>query len=398
MGILGAAARPVMGVTEGLSSIATGITSDISSLTSSKTKVEQLRPQRALNYSRWDKFESVLTNLNIQECYAQDLIRKKPKQVGVPTETFFAFVFADEETYIIFSSTHVYIMTSSFVTIRSMVLDDIQAFNVVDKLKIDVQYLGVSVAITCTNEVEFQKLEQNFIYISRRLASVSSIVNLSLKVHTDDSQTATKSSASQYLQFVYGKSSDTFSCKTISDENFLLSIKDSFKHTDLSPGDLDRQINYLVRQWEANHGPGSGNIKRGSGVFGSDGMFGTAIGGIRTVRCAGLLILNESTSTIKILAMNLIIGERLCIFGDGSYSDGSNTIAPHSAVILFICGSRPKLVETSDAAAEIQTTAFKVTFGRKKEVLKFEGSPGFEASFLVKDYGASWGKHILLIV
>jgi len=388
-----------MGVTEGLTSIASGITSDLSSLTSTKAKVEQCRPQRYMPSSRWDKAEIVLQFLNVLECYAQDHIRKKPKHVGVPRESFFGFVSADTDTYIIFSSTHIYIMSSSFVTRKAILLESMKTFTFTGKLTVDIRYNQESFTITCTNAAEFEKLERLLVEISRTVATTSSIVSFVAKVGASATSGAdTVSSTSRYLEYEFGKLNETFTAKTISDEAFLLSFRESYSRTDLSPLDLDRQLNYLVRQWEANHGPGSGNSRRGSGMFGGGGMLGTGIGGMRSVRCAALLILNESASVIKIVGMKVIVGERLCIFGDGSYSDGSNLIAPHSAVVLFVCGSMPKLVETSDAAAEIQTTAFTVTFGRKKEILNFEGSPGFEASFLERDFGSSYGKHFLLVV
>jgi hypothetical protein len=218
-------------------------------------------------------------------------------------------------------------------------------------------------------------------------------------LQSSDNSPVDNSNIAKYLEYSFGSSNSvTYSAKVIADEVFLSAFKESFRRTDLSPYDLDRQMSYLIHQWEVNHSPGSGNSKPGSGLFGGGGMLGSGMGVFRSVRCAGLMILNESKSTIKIISLKLITGERLCVFGDGSYLDGSNSIPPHSAVIIFVCGSIPKLIETSDASAFIQTTAFNVSFGRKQEATKFESSSGFDSRFLEKSFGGSWGKFILMIV
>jgi hypothetical protein len=60
MGILGVAAKPVMGVTEGLSSIA----HEISTQLKTKKTAARLKPQRKLYLSKWDSQEAILTTPN----------------------------------------------------------------------------------------------------------------------------------------------------------------------------------------------------------------------------------------------------------------------------------------------------------------------------------------------
>ena len=120
---------------------------------------------------------------------------------------------------------------------------------------------------------------------------------------------------------------------------------------------------------------GSGNSKESSGLFGGGGIMGTGIGGIRHIKCSALLVINESSSSIMILAKNLHYvrrwlihayihtyihtythlerlipisistqGESYHIFGK-SENDNHVSIAPMTAVVVFVCGSIPKTLE-----------------------------------------------------
>ena len=169
---------------------------------------------------------------------------------------------------------------------------------------------------------------------------------------------------------------------------------------------LDTFLTDLVDQWEANHTSGSGNGSKSKGFLGGGGMLGTGIGGLRGIKCAALVIINASKSSIMILGSKLRKGENFVMFGDTrTFNDQypQDTITPGSIACVFIAGTIPVLIESSEAMLSLQTSAFNVTFGRKKENFKFEStSTGqFQCIFLEKSFqderGSSWGKHILLV-
>ena len=195
---------------------------------------------------------------------------------------------------------------------------------------------------------------------------------------------------------------NTFVPEVISDDVYIATMKERFRTGAHSPEFYDKFMSELVNQWRANHAGGSGNAKQSSGLFGGGGIMGSGIGGIRPIKCSALLIINESSSPIMILGKDLHYGETYHIFGKrGDDSNSNITIPPMTSMCVFICGSIPKTLESSEAQFTLRTSAFDVTFGRKKKYLSLLSSGSFKVEFVDKEYtadkGSDFGKIILLV-
>ena len=85
----------------------------------------------------------------------------------------------------------------------------------------------------------------------------------------------------------------------------------------------------------------------------------------------------------------------------GDVSNSNTTIPSMTSMCVFICGSIPKTLESSEAQFTLRTSAFDVTFGRKKKYLSLLSSGSFKVEFLDKEYtadkGSDFGKIILLV-
>jgi hypothetical protein len=104
LGLIGAAVKPVMGITDGLTSVASGISNQVGD-----ASVHVLvRPARALERSATDASDLVLVPLNLEAAFAQEFVLKRAKTNGYK-DAFLCYIpMENPGEAMILSDTYVY--------------------------------------------------------------------------------------------------------------------------------------------------------------------------------------------------------------------------------------------------------------------------------------------------
>ncbi len=105
LGILGAVVKPVMGITDGVSAISSGVSNQVTS----DTLYAQVRPVRAMERASTDQEVLTIGRMNVKAAYAQEFVTKRSKAQGYE-DTFLSYTVLDAQAdeCIILSETYVY--------------------------------------------------------------------------------------------------------------------------------------------------------------------------------------------------------------------------------------------------------------------------------------------------
>ncbi len=104
MGIAGVAVKPVLGITDGISTIAQGLSNEIGDVVLS---VPQIRPQRALSRSVTDPTEKVLSSFSMSAAEAQQFVKNHGNENNC-IDNFISVIAIDDESQIVLSEMYLF--------------------------------------------------------------------------------------------------------------------------------------------------------------------------------------------------------------------------------------------------------------------------------------------------
>lgn len=427
LGIVGAAVKPLMGVTDGIASIAQGVTNQISD----STIISQARPSRTFERSDIDSADLILTTLDISAAQAQQLIVRLAKQDGYrdvfvsyqslgsgPNNTFKELtggaLVLSEQFVLLFKADGNYVWKYRYGDISHCTYEAGS-----DRVEL-VIYKGSTVAsviIPCTtNERAFQVYKVLAIN-GFRMGNSSAIVppeeieaalgqtggiggNACGDSKADSSSRGNKApvasaSVSKSLHYRFGTANVLkFPAVVQSRKDILTSAKDKFmqpypsresQDTDINQyaASIDERAMQLVYLWRTNNCH------------------------LKACRCCVTIILNLSQSAIQILETEFKEGKNMLFMDvlmmnsngkDSGYDAETRSIAPNGgAVILFAYGFLPTLVDLAHVKVEITTTAFHSMVSTRPNRTYCEPLGGFSAGFLEKSLTDWWGKYVILV-
>lgn len=118
-------------------------------------------------------------------------------------------------------------------------------------------------------------------------------------------------------------------------------------------------------------------------------------------RCCAILILNVSLEPLQLLRMDVIEGRALKIIpvGEGVFDTEARTLREKDgAVLLFAYGFRPSIVDPAHVKLRVQASAFQGQFSTRRDRTHADSATGAQrAGFLEKSLSENWAKYVLLI-
>ena len=415
-GIVGVAVKPVMGVTEGISTVAQGINQQFSDSIS----YDQKRPPRAFYVpDNNNKSDLILVPLEYFSAYAQDLVRKRSFKKNYSDTFYFAAQLGtttqdinDEQPYgLVMSQKYVYLLTRSLKILWTIAVSTISHVTLATNGKqyflqfveytsgkgdtpSAVFFASKALAVDAYDSfVRFRNcfgnaalMEPSDIALGQSSSSKSSqSSNSSHSTVTSHGVAASLKDAGLPEHKFGTANSKKHSHERMSDKEFKLIAERYFSKLQVQipiTAELRRDYHHyldelvwrLVSDWTANH----------------DSI-------ISPSRCCACLIVNHSKSPVQITNVELVEGAEYLIFGIGETFDNAGRYlkANGGAAVVFAYGRRPTLISKEHVKFNIQATAFNSLVSTRENSSNCNTMPGFSSVFLEKSRTDWWAKFVI---
>lgn len=416
LGLIGAAVKPVMGITDGITSVATGISNSVGEAVVHK----HVRPSRALDRSPFDNSELVINPLNLDAAFAQDFILRRAKANSYQ-DAFLSYIpmgaieanaasnrsgsdSADPGEAIILSEVYVYWRKSRSLWGRTWANISHCVF-MKDTVGL-MLYAGAGVAsngkpnnrpeaisIPCGSRSRALRVYTALAQNADRMGNPSLVVPVDLL----DQQTVQSmgydatlmnsqgvvvkhgravSLAGELDGYRFGSINGKKFPQITGPENDVLRRAEHYltmRYSSLAA--LDESVWKLIWEWECTHM------------------------GLQATRCCGTVIINRSDIPIQIGRVQIVHGCNICIYGssDTNYEVDSRCIQPMGSVVIFIWAFSPSPIEIGHLKANVNTVAFDATVASTQRESSLVARGGFSVGFLEKTVSEWWSKYVILI-
>lgn len=389
LGVLGAFTKPLIGATDGIMSVASGISNSVGD----NAIVSHVRPARALERSLYDIEELIITPLNLEAALAQDFVLSRSK-LNNYEDRFLTYVpMSNSQESIILSEKYLFWRKVKSLWGRSWSMISHIVY-IPEKFQIGIMlYCGPSkksepeaVSIPCGNKLRAMKLYTALAINSFRMGNPSLIIPSNV-VEMAEKIDELISYYSKYNRSVYNMagefegyrfgSCNGSSLKYITGpESDVLKRCDNFlrtKYKDMK--ELDLLLWRCIWEWQCTHM------------------------GLLASRCCVLLLLNRSASPIQIGRVQIKHGRNVIIFGskETNYDVDSRSIQPDGSAIIFIWAFSPSPIESGHILANVHTAEFNVTVSSNLNEASNESRGVVSVGFLEKTVSEWWSKYVLLI-
>jgi hypothetical protein len=422
MGLVGVVVKPVLGLSDGVASVAAGFTQQM--LVDQTHQAKHARPPRALERANPVSGKTlVLLPMDVFAAQAQHFL----KTVAGQQNEYLASCtlgyqinsdeFPDAEYGLLLSTTHIYLLTASVQMVWRISFSELSHIvlkRVTDPNKIDddatqtgvmgfILYgcsLAVTKTVTCANRIHALRLYgfmQKFAY---RMGNPSAIVPLDQLISEATAVRSSKPLGSGRVrtfnldEYIFGFANNmklpVNIVTSLATETALIeAAREKFLRiycTDISDKDaqyyyyrmLDEALFTLAMEWKHSH-----------------------ILKLTPSHCCVCLLLNScpSYAPVQVLDLELIEGRNYTIFTCGdNYDWASRTIAPcGGAMVIFAYGHPPSLNDAPTVKLQIKTTAFTATLSSRTGEPNCINHNGFSAGYLEKARSDYWSKSVINI-
>jgi hypothetical protein len=436
MGIVGAAIKPVMGVTDGISSVAQGFTQQLADV----AVINNVRPCRAFERSTADPDDLILVNVDLFAAEAQSFVVKTALRKEYKDRYHNSLVLGfermrppyDAPYALVVSDVYLFLLSKQVSLLWQVPFGDISHFafkqgdpNSVELLlyrsskSADVLATSAasedkksglaSLVVTCVSRLYAVKLYSLLFSYSHRLGNPTDVLPVDVasqstssgaikgdrsksgegKVAADNEASGTTPHSAGKYQFGAANALSV-PTKTATDKDILGAIAERCRHVAPMDGakledrvrvneyhrQLDESVWHVISSWRANHG----------------NMWNMS-------RCAACLVVNYSQHHVQILGTDLKEGSDLRLFGVATgYDQDSRSILPNGgAVLIFAFGYTPSLTDLAHVKMHISTTAFSANVSTRKNRTDCRNTGGFQAGFLEKAEQDTWAKCVIAI-
>ncbi|KAJ1436817.1 hypothetical protein B484DRAFT_248622 [Ochromonadaceae sp. CCMP2298] len=405
LGIIGAAVKPVLGLSDGITSVAQGISNQVDP----HMKACHVRPPRALEPSAIDPSYLVITPLNMQAAFAQAFVLKRAKQNHYE-DSFLRYIpLPTEGENIILSSVYVYWRRRGQLWGRVWA-NISHCVYLGDSVGI-MLYSGGSdggaslVVIPCLNAQTAKNVYSALAQNVARMGNPTIVIpaDVVFQAHTGKGSTASAEGEHTLLQdgrktahstqdalrlaldesllgaldgYRFGSANGRVLRNiTGSEEDVLLRAKHYLEKEIVSWKYVDEQIWQLLWEWGCVHSH------------------------LSACRCSVTVLINRSDSPIQITRVQLVLGRNVLIIGssDTGYEVESRSLLPEGMVIVFICAFPESPLDIGHLKANINTAAFSAMVASTQRESFCEAKGGFTIGFLEKTVSEWWSKYVIII-
>ena len=380
LGIIGVAVKPVLGVTDGLTSVAQGISNQVGD----KICHIPVRPPRAFERSEADCCDLVLVPLDIRAAIAQEFVLLRAQDKGYKDAFITRISLTNSDAQAVVLSEVYFYWYRENKKLWGRAWADISHCVYADE-GVHLMMYGPTkeeVLITCGDKKHSLELYSALVRNSHRMGNPSYVLPVEVVVGQSQgtgTDISTRPVPNINLQsdlegYKFGQANHLrFSSVVYSEIQILnraeLRLKTEFQgwHT------LDEFVWQLIWEWDMAHR------------------------GLKASRCCATIILNRSNSPIQISRTQVLEGRSLHIFHGTGYDPDSRSISPKGIVVIFVCAFSPSPLEIGHLKAIIMTPAFTATLGSRRRETKCEGHGGFAAGFLEKTWSRWWTKNVIMV-
>ena len=385
LGLIGAAVKPVMGLTDGLASLASGISKSVGEA----SVYVQVRPARALERSATEVTDLVIVPLNLEAAFAQEFVLRRAKLNGYE-DAFLNYVPMDSAgEAIILSDTYVYWRRPKALWGRTWA-NISHIFFMYDSIGIMLYGgdSGAAVVVPCGTRPCALRVYGALSSNAHRMGYPAKVVPVDLVAQSESfvspaaresfmlKQAQAASTAGALDGYRFGSANSLKLKKITGPEADVLRRGEALlqlKHG--SWQELDERVWRFVWEWDCTHA------------------------GLQAARCSATVIVNKSPSPIQIARVQIVHGRNVLLIGSDAtgYETESRAIMPGGSAVVFLWAFSPSPIEIGHLQANINTAAFSVTIASTQRESCCESRGGFTVGFLEKSVSEWWSKYVLLV-
>jgi hypothetical protein len=402
LGLMGAAVKPVMGLSDGLTSVAHGISNQVDP---NKIYV-YVRPPRALEPSAMDETSLVIVPLNLEAAFAQEFVVKRAKQAGYD-DSFLSYVPLETRGEgIILSSVYVYWRRAK--SLWGRVWANISHVVFTPEGVGILLYSGGKaggaelVVIPCSNAQTAKRVYSVFAGNAHRMGYPSKVVPVDALHHMQrqwqlgrqaDSSEALTVAAGNVRQIASHPVIDISQLGSLDGYRFGLANNRQLQQITGSEIDVLKRAQHYIekgcRSWK----------ELDEYVWSLLWEWGCVHSSFGSCRCCVTLFVNRSDSPIQITRVQMVVGRNVVIMGSlaTGYEAESRSILPNGYALIFICAFAQSPLEVGHLRANINTAAFSAVVASTQRESFCEAKGGFTVGFLEKTVNEWWCKYVIVI-
>jgi len=388
LGLLGAVVKPVMGFTDGVSAVASGVTSQVTN----ETNYVHVRPPRAMGRSATDPTVLVIGSMNVKAAYAQEFILKRAKSQQYE-DIFLSYTLlnAKTEEAIILSETYLYWRKEKSLWGRTWAnVSHCLFFG--DSVGIFLYSTGEGgreiVHIPCYTRDQAVALYDTLAKNAFRMGNPCNVIPLASVVNKE--WLSDRSFREQVLSarglaptldnfldgYRFGSANEPFKRpNNMAEEVLMRAFQASMERPFSSWAELDSRVWSMVEAWDTSHR------------------------GLRASRCCAFIIINRSDTPVQISRMQMIRGNLMLLLGSSAcgFEPDSRSILAHGVVVFFASAFVPTPIEVGHLKACIECPAFSATVASTQRESSCETRGAFHVGFIEKSVSEWYSKYVLII-
>ena len=368
-GVAGVAVKPILGITDGLTTIVSSITSEVNDDAFSSQK----RPPRTFARQMTDPSVLVLCPLDVVSASAQAYVMKKAAKHEMKDQYVADFA-VTSTSHLILSEKFVYVLidgTKDFKCYWSDISQCALRKSTIELYMYEDTSSQRPLKIRCADDGVARKCYELFIANAHRLSNPQGVRPPEM-LEREMSGALPTASAGGYA-FGLANYNDV-KHKSLSEKDIYKRMKSSLLNLDITSDDemwceIDNIVWSNVFQWSSNH----------SGFVSS--------------RSLALILLNTSSHSVQLTGFNLKNGKAVVIFGTSLYERRGKIIKPRGCVVIFASAHPPNLHDSGHILLGIESTACDITVATRPNKASCKGKDVFECSFLEKSSTEWWSKY-----
>eukprot|EP01041_Mallomonas_annulata_P001683 gene1683-3255_t len=382
LGVIGAAVKPLLGVTDGLASVAQGISNQVGD---SAARL-QARPPRAFERSEADAADLRLVPVDILAAYAQEFVLKRAMERGYK-DAFICRVSThpDGVQAVILSEMYVYwrrqankLWGRSWADISHCLFSD-------EGVGLMMYGSGSkqSALITCADREHSIMLYTALARNADRMGNPANVVPVEVATQSSFQNSGDRYSGrpgrvsgpeGELDGYKFGTANKTRLSKEIfTEKEVLIRAQNRLNVGYIEWSKLDDAVWQLIWEWDHSHS------------------------GLHASRCCACILINSSNSPIQLARTQVVEGRGLQVLSCQRFDEESRSIAPNGVVVLFAYAYSPSPIDVGHVKVLVFTPAFTATLSSRKRDTKCESQGGFATGFLEKTLDRWWSKNVILI-
>jgi hypothetical protein len=384
MGVAGVAVKPVLGIADGFSAIAHGISNEVGE-TISYTHV---RPSRTFGHSSSDHDILILIPIHRSSCLAQHFVVRYAKKKKT-NDIYLASCDINDMSRIILTNQTVFwdqqvnLWKKSWSEISHVTLEETSTPpGIAIYLYEDLSMQRSPLLIPCQTKKNSEKVYELFFNHSHLIGNPEVMLPLEELISLQNTSAGHGSARENSSEYIFGSSETTKILKYIqlSNEEIFNNARQAIENISeithslpTSFQNLDQILTTLIFQWTSNHHH-------------------------RHICCA--TILNETTFPLSLTQIHLKKGKQIQLFGSKGYDSHTQTLNPQSCLVIFGMGSTRTMNNSGNVVIEISSPMFAAAVASKlsKSFCQAEASSGYSCFFREKTFTETTSKYVITIM